>query len=200
MGDYYGGRNVFYILHTHVQYICNIDAQVQAIRIPNIPTHTPRPLHVRTCVLSLSFSLSLYPSIYLSISFFPRLFTVHMGEDGRGIHHLAPHGRYTSNTLRVSQLTPSQTFHFVVQRARHGAHDGSHKWKPTPAGPRCYSLFLVSPHRSAPRWDAQRTGNRTARRAHRTRASRIRKIALIFARTPPSLCGRPRISDSASIN
>ena len=24
MGDYHGGRNVLYVLHTHVQYICNI--------------------------------------------------------------------------------------------------------------------------------------------------------------------------------
>lgn len=56
------------------------------------------------------------------------------------IHHLA-HRPYTSNTLRVSQLTPSQTFHFVVQRARHGA-----RWFPQVGAfaVRCYSLFLVS--------------------------------------------------------
>lgn len=56
------------------------------------------------------------------------------------IHHLA-RATYTSNTLQVSQLTPSQTFHFVVQRARHGA-----RWFPQVGAftVRCYSLFLVS--------------------------------------------------------
>lgn len=162
--------------------------QVQAIQIP---TYLCTPRDRFTCVC-----LPL-PSLSPPFPFFPWLFTAHTGEDGKGIHHLAPHGWYTSNTLRVSQLTPSQTFHFVVQRARHGAHDGSHKWKPTPAGPRCYSLFLVSPS------DCAELGRTTD--GQLDGASSISDAGFSypedrshFCANPSSLCGRPRISDSAA--
>jgi hypothetical protein len=122
--------------------------------------------HVRACVRAcVRASLCLF-SILSSLSFSfslrlrLRLFMVYIGEDGRGIHHLAPHGRYTSNTLRVSQLTPSQTFHFVVQRARHGVHDGSHKWKPSLADP---MLQFVSCFHGGPRWDARARARASAR-------------------------------------
>lgn len=93
-------------------------------RIPAVDTCTVKVFDVCACACACAFLV--------------------LGSPGKRsrleIHHLA-RATYTSNTLQVSQLTPSQTFHFVVQRARHGA-----RWFPQVGAftVRCYSLFLVS--------------------------------------------------------
>lgn len=99
-----------------------------------------------------------------------------------------PHGPYTSNTLRVSQLTPSQTFHFVVQRARHSAHDGSHKWKPSPVGSDATVCFSF-PRWAVERWDARGQQDSRPRREQRVGRGLLvsgRSLS-IFARIPSGL-------------
>lgn len=106
-------------------------------RIPAVDTCTVKVLDVCACACACAFLV--------------------LGSPGKRsrleIHHLA-RATYTSNTLQVSQLTPSQTFHFVVQRARHGA-----RWFPQVGAftVRCYSLFLVSKVHGGGGWESGRS-------------------------------------------
>jgi len=140
--------------------------------------------YARFCI-----SFSPFPSLSLSLSSLVAFHGTHGRRDGRGIHHLAPHGRYTSNTLRVSQLTPSQTFHFVVQRARHGAHDGSHKWKPH-AGRSDATVCFLFP------WRAEAGRERNSPRGAHPRTISYPEDRSHFCANPAGV--RDRISDSAS--
>lgn len=141
MGNYYGGRNVLYI---YIYYVRMYSTYVTTTHKPFEPHTDKHSAAARACVF-LSFSLHL--------SFFEAPHDAYGRRRQGDTSPCLPHGPYTSNTLRVSQLTPSQTFHFVVQRARHGAHDGSHKWKPSPVGSDATVCF------SFPRWAEM--GNRT---------------------------------------
>lgn len=185
MADYHEGRNVLYVpyVRTYNTYIYNGSREMYAGIYARVYTHlhfAAPPTYVNAYVRAF-----LHISLSLSSSSLVAFHGTHGRGDGRGIHHLAPHGRYTSNTLRVSQLTPSQTFHFVVQRARHGAHDGSHKWKPSPAGPMLQFVSCFHGGTSAGR--ERGTTLLTARGERIHGPSRIRKIALIFARDPPGV-------------